>query len=219
MFCTAALLVAFGRGELWAQAKGELFPADYAASVADQEPVSSKPTAPPSAASEQSGSQGKTPPTAEPEKKISPQEAQELFRSVDEILKFVSLDTALPIRDDVKRRLVSRDEVVAFIRKHMEEDEDAQRLRRSELVLKKFGLLPRTFDLQTFLIALLREQVAGYYDPQKRTVNLLDWIEAEQQKPVLAHELTHALQDQSFGLEKYMKAGAADLATSKRSRL
>jgi hypothetical protein len=216
VFCTAALLVAFGRGELRAQAKGELFSADNAASVADQEPVSSKPTAPPSAASEQSGSQGKTSPTAEPEKKISPQEAQELFRSVDEILKFVSLDTALPIRDDVKRRLVSRDEVVAFIRKHMEEDEDAQRLRRSELVLKKFGLLPRTFDLQTFLIALLREQVAGYYDPQKRTVNLLDWIEAEQQKPVLAHELTHALQDQSFGLEKYMKAGAADLATSKK---
>ena len=135
---------------------------------------------------------------------------------MDEILKFVSMDTALPIRDDVKRRLVNRDEVVAFIRKHMDEDEDAQRLRRSELVLKKFGLLPGTFDLQTFLIALLREQVAGYYDPQKRTVNLLDWIEPEQQKPVLAHELTHALQDQSFGLEKYMKAGAADLGTSKK---
>ena len=152
----------------------------------------------------------------EPEKKISPQEAEELFRSVDEILKFVSKDTALPIREDVKRKLVDRDEVVAFIRKHMEEDEDSQRLRRSELVLKKFGLLPRTFDLQTFLIALLREQVAGYYDPQKKTVNLLDWIDAEQQKPVLAHELTHALQDQSFGLEKYMKAGAADLGSSKK---
>ena len=26
---------------------------------------------------------------------------------------------------------------------------------------------------------------------------------------MLAHELTHALQDQSFGLEKFMRAGAA----------
>ena len=151
----------------------------------------------------------------ESQQKISPQAAEELFRSVDEILKFASKDTSLPIHDDVKRRLVNRDEVVAFIRKHLTEDEDAQRLRRSELVLKKFGLLPRDFDLQTFLVALLREQVAGYYDPQTKTVNLLDWIDPEQQKPVLAHELTHALQDQSFGLEKYMKAGAADLATSK----
>ena len=135
---------------------------------------------------------------------------------MDEILKFASKDTSLPIHDEVKRRLVNRDEVVAFIRRHMAEDEDAQRLRRSELVLKKFGLLPRDFDLQTFLVALLREQVAGYYDPQTKTVNLLDWIDPEQQKPVLAHELTHALQDQSFGLEKYMKAGAADLSTSKK---
>ncbi len=150
------------------------------------------------------------------EKKISPPEAEELFRSVDEILKFASKDTSLPIQAQVKRRLVNRDEVVAFIRKHMEEDDDAQRLRRSELVLKKFGLLPRTFDLQTFLLALLREQVAGYYDPRAKTVNLLDWIEPEQQKPVLAHELTHALQDQSFGLEKYMKAGDPDLGSSKK---
>jgi hypothetical protein len=135
---------------------------------------------------------------------------------VDEILRFASKDTALPIRAEVKRRLVDRDEVVSFIRKHMEEDEDAQRLRRSEQVLKKFGLLPRDFDLQNFLVALLREQVAGYYDPQTKTVNLLDWIDPDQQKPVLAHELTHALQDQSFGIEKYMKAGAGDLATTKK---
>jgi hypothetical protein len=149
------------------------------------------------------------------EKKISPQATEELFRSVDEILKFASKDTTLPIHEPVKRRLVNRDEVVAFVQKHMAEDEDAQRLRRSELVLKKFGLLPRDFDLQSFLVVLLREQVAGYYDPQTKTVNLLDWIEPDQQKPVLAHELTHALQDQSFGLEKYMKAGAGDLAIRK----
>jgi hypothetical protein len=144
--------------------------------------------------------------------KISPQEAKELFRSVDEILGFASKDTALPIHESVKRRLTSRDEVVAYVEKHMAEDEDAQRLRRSELVLKKFGLLPRDFDLQKFLIALLREQVAGYYDPQTKTVNLLDWIDVEQQKPVLAHELTHALQDQSFGLARWMKAGNVDLS-------
>jgi len=154
--------------------------------------------------------------TQEAEQKISPQEAEELFRSVDEILQFASKDTSLPIKQPVKRTLTSRDQVVAYITKHMAEDEDAQRLRRSELVLKKFGLLPRDFDLQTFLLALLREQVAGYYDPKTKTVNLLDWVDVEQQRPVLAHELTHALQDQSFGLEKWMKAGAGDLAANRK---
>jgi len=197
---------------------------EVAGSARAQEPQQSPPSTPPGSGAEQkspdssqSQDQAATPAGSQgPEKKISAQEAQELFRSVDEILKFVSKDTSLAIREDVKRKLVSRDEVVAFIRKHMDEDDDAQRLRRSELVLKKFGLLPRTFDLQTFLLALLREQVAGYYDPKTKSVNLLDWIEAEQQKPVLAHELTHALQDQAFDLEKYMKAGDADLGASKK---
>ena len=154
---------------------------------------------------------------AEAETKISPQEAEELFRSVDQIMKFASQESAFPIHSQVKRRLTSRDEVTAYLEKHMSEDEDAQRLKRSESVLKKFGLLPRNFDLQKFLIALLREQVAGYYDPKTKTVNLLDWIDVEQQRPVLAHELTHALQDQSFGLEKWMKAGYNDLALQKKN--
>jgi hypothetical protein len=154
-----------------------------------------------------------TPSTVEP--KISPQEAEKLFRSVDEILRFASKDTLLPIKREVKRQLVSRDEVEAYVNRHTSEDEDAKRLRRSELVLKKFGLLPRDFDLGTFLVALLKEQVAGYYDPKTRTVNLLDWVGLDQQKPVLAHELTHALQDQSFNLEKYMKPPEADLSRKK----
>ena len=150
-----------------------------------------------------------------PQAKISPQQGEELFRSVDEITKFASKDTALPIKSEIKRRLVDRDVVTAFVKKHFAEDDDAQRLRRSELVLKKFGLLPRDFDLQSFLVVLLREQVAGYYDPQTKMVNLLDWIDPEAQKPVLAHELTHALQDQSFGLERFLKAGG-DIGGSKQ---
>jgi hypothetical protein len=151
------------------------------------------------------------------ENKISPKEAEELFRDVDQIMQFASTETGLPIKKEVKRRLVSRDEVVAYLQKNMCEDKDAQRLQRSELVLKKFGLLPRDFDLQTFLVALLREQVAGYYDVKKKTVNLLDWIGSEQQRPVLAHELTHALQDQSFELKKWMKVGDTDLNDKKET--
>ena len=156
-----------------------------------------------------------TPAAAQAETRISPAEAEELFRSVDDILRFASKDTALPIKHEVKRRLINRDEVAAFVEQHTSEDEDARRLRRSEVVLKKFGLLPRDFDLGPFLVALLREQVAGYYDPKTKTVNLLDWVDPDRQKPVMAHELTHALQDQSFNLEKYMKAGNADLDKKK----
>lgn len=147
--------------------------------------------------------------------KITPREAEELFHSIDEILDFDSKQTGLPIKREVKRKLTSRNEVVSYLTKHMN-DEDAQRLRRSELVLKKFGLIPHDFDLETFLVALMREEVAGYYDPKTKTVNLLDWVPIEEQEPVVAHELTHALQDQTVNLQKWMKKGDKDLGEIKK---
>ena len=136
---------------------------------------------------------------------ITPAEAKELFRSVDEILRFASKDTGLPIKKKVKRTIVSRPQVEKYVGDKFKDDADRIRFERSELVEKKFGLLPRTFDLHSFLIKLLTEQVAGYYDEKTRTMNLLDWNEPEMQRPVMAHELTHALQDQSFNLEKMSK--------------
>ena len=147
--------------------------------------------------------------------KITPREAEQLFHSVDEILEFDSKQTGLPIKHEVKRKLTSRDEVVSFLTKHVD-DEDTKRLRRSELVLKKFGLLPHEFNLETFLVALMREEVAGYYDPKTKTVNLLDWVPMEEQEPVMAHELTHALQDQYIGMQRWMKKGEKDLGEIKK---
>jgi hypothetical protein len=143
---------------------------------------------------------------------LTKDEAKELFRSVDEILTFVSSDTKLPIKHTVKRKLITRDEVNRYLREKFDEDKGAQRLARSEIVLKKFGLLDRDFDLRSFMISLLTEQVAGFYDNKTKTVNLLDWIEPDEQKPVLAHELTHALQDQRVDLTKWSQVGAEDIA-------
>ncbi len=139
-------------------------------------------------------------------------QAKALLNSVDEILGFASSDSALPIHSHVGRRLVSRDEVTAYLEQHMAEDKDTERLKRSELVLKKFGLVPRGFALEPFLLRLLREQIAGYYDDKTKTVNLLNWVGEQEQRPVLAHELTHALQDQTVDLERWSDSGVHGVA-------
>jgi hypothetical protein len=141
----------------------------------------------------------------EPEHKVTPEEAKELFQSVDEVLRFASKSTLFPMKQPVKKAMVSREQVEKYIDDKFKDDIDRIRFERSELVLKKFGLLPRAFDLHSFLIKLLGEQVAGYYDEKTKTINLLDWVNLDMQKPVMAHELTHALQDQSFDLGKMMK--------------
>jgi hypothetical protein len=147
-----------------------------------------------------------------PHAPMTKQQAKELFRSVDEILNFASTDTKLPIEHSVKRKLISRDEVNKYLAKKFDEDESARRMERSELVLKKFGLLDRDFHLRPFLLSLLTEQIAGFYDNKTKTVNLLDWINPDEQKPVLAHELTHALQDQKVGLTKWSDVGLEGLS-------
>lgn len=155
-----------------------------------------------------------------PERKISEREARELFASVDEILKFVSQDTGLPIKHPVKRELSSREKVRKYVDDRARDDGDRERLQRAGIVLKKLGLLPRAFDLEQYLTDIHEEQVAGFYDSKTKTVYLLDWIEPEAQKAVLAHELTHALQDQNFDLEKLLKkaARAEDQSAALKSR-
>jgi hypothetical protein len=147
---------------------------------------------------------------AEPETRITKAQAKELFRSVDQILQFASQDTGLPIEHKVKRNLITRESVEKYVDKRMKDDKDAKRLEQSRLVLQKFGLLPPGYDLHAEFLRLLGEQVAAYYDPKTQSVNLLDWVQPDTQKPILAHELTHALQDQKVGLDKWELAGAKD---------
>jgi hypothetical protein len=156
-----------------------------------------------------------TPPSKanpKPETHITPDQAKQLFSLVDDLLKFSSQETGLPIKSEVKRQLTTRGAVEAYLNDKFNEDQDAKRMQRSEIVLKKFGLLDRDFDLKPFLLSLLKEQIEAYYDPKTKTVNLLDWVSIDEQKPVLAHELTHALQDQHVDLDKWSDPTPPDVS-------
>jgi hypothetical protein len=47
------------------------------------------------------------------------------------------------------------------------------------------------------------EQVAGFYDPFAGELYIADWLPLEMQRPAMAHEIQHALQDQHFDLKKF----------------
>lgn len=176
-----------------------------------QTPVAPAPPAP-QGKSQNSGQEPS--PANKPETRITPEQAKELFALVDQLIQFSSQETGLPIKSAVKRQLTTRAAVESYLNEKFQEDEGAKRLQRGEIVLKKFGLLDRDFDLKPFLLALLKEQIAAYYDSKTKTVNLLDWVAVDEQKPVLAHELTHALQDQRVDLEKWGDQTPIDVSTN-----
>ena len=140
---------------------------------------------------------------------MSDADAKELFRSVDKIIAFASEDSGFPKRTAVKRRLVGSAEVEKYTREQEGKEEYAQRFARSEMTMKKFGFLPRDFNLKEFVVKANGKEIAAYFDDETKTISMLNWIPMERQAPILAHELTHALQDQNYGLKTWMKTGPA----------
>jgi hypothetical protein len=128
-----------------------------------------------------------------------------IISTTDAILKETSEIRELSILRAVKSGAQSRSEIERMIVKNLDSDTTPEEMHASEVLLKAFGLAPPDFAYRSFLIKLLTEQVAGYYDPRAQQFYLADWIEIDGQKPVMAHELTHALQDQHFNLKRFEK--------------
>ncbi|MBA2705280.1 MAG: hypothetical protein H0U60_15685 [Blastocatellia bacterium] len=121
------------------------------------------------------------------------------------VLEETSKIRELPILFPVKSGAQSRAEIENMLVKNLYEQMTTAEMHATEVAYRKFGLAPATFEYRPFIIKLLLEQIAGYYDPVTREFYLADWLELETQKPVMAHELTHALQDQHFNLRRFQK--------------
>ena len=137
-----------------------------------------------------------------PPSAVTPRSAA-VAAATDEVLRETSEIRKLAILRPVKSGAQSRAEIERMLVANLDEESSPAELRASELALKKFGLVPADFQLRPFIIRLLTEQVMGYYDPKTQVFYLADWVSLDEQQPVMAHELTHALQDQHFNLRRF----------------
>ncbi|MGD0989892.1 MAG: hypothetical protein ABR874_18925 [Candidatus Sulfotelmatobacter sp.] len=139
------------------------------------------------------------------EVKMTDADTKKLFESVDRIFAFAAEDTEMPKHAAVKRRLVSKADVEQYAAGQMAKEEYAKALAQGEPSMKKLGFLPREFNLKEFLVKSTGQGIAAYYDDETKTISMLNWVPPDRQEPILAHELTHALQDQNYDLAKWMK--------------
>ena len=121
----------------------------------------------------------------------------------------------------LKRRVpwgrVSERELKREVAGDFEEDLPPERLAAVELSLKAFGLIPESLDLKTFYPELLTSEIAGFYEPHRKVLAVVDRqggllgaaalaqfgadAVRKMEDGLLVHELTHALQDQHFDLD------------------
>lgn len=130
----------------------------------------------------------------------------EFSAAADEVLARMSEITGLKLRTPLKKTLRSREEIRAYVIREMNEDKEPAERYASSRSAEAFGLLPKGFDFDTFMVDLLTEQIAGLYDPKAHEFYIADWIPLADQRMVMAHELTHALEDQHFQIEAWTKA-------------
>jgi hypothetical protein len=134
----------------------------------------------------------------------------QLLGQADEVLQQMSELTGLPIKSPLKKQIISRAEVGKYLSETLHAEITSQEIHIQEATLQAFGLVSPDFNLEKFLLGFYTEQAAGFYDPHRKTMFIADWVDPDMQRLVLAHELTHALQDQNFDLERFLKAVRPD---------
>jgi hypothetical protein len=130
----------------------------------------------------------------------------EFVQAADEVMAQMSKLIALPILSPLKKSMRSRDEIKAYLLRKMNEDKDADKRYADQKTMEKFGLLPKDYPLDQTLIKVLTEQIAGLYDPDSQEFFIADWNSPADERAVMSHELTHALQDQHFHIDSWSNA-------------
>lgn len=156
------------------------------------------------------GLSGLTGCTADGEARQAAAEDSALQRMAAELLPVVERGSGIESREPVRLARSDRAKLEAFLTEQLERDLPPERAEAVVATYARFGLLDPDLDLLELLRSLYLEQVAGYYDPAADTLFVRDDLDSEQLRPVLVHEMVHALQDRVMDLDSTMAARRDD---------
>jgi hypothetical protein len=128
-----------------------------------------------------------------------------LLARTDAVAKEVAKIRGLPLKKTIPNEVVDRDELRKRLLAMAGEEKTKTETAAEGLALARWGMIPLATSYETILIDLLTEQIAGYYDPEtkKLTISKSAGDDPQWAELVLAHEIQHGLQDQTFDLKKF----------------
>jgi hypothetical protein len=153
-----------------------------------------------------------TPPSSPPPVEIAPVPApsasapppsdpvSEARARVASMLARVGRTRGLPVKREVPSRVLDREKILAKIRAKVEKELPPDVVEHEGEVLAALGLVPPRYDFVEGSLKLIQGRIAGFYEPADGTMYLVDDLAEDEATETLAHELGHALQDQSFAL-------------------
>jgi hypothetical protein len=125
-----------------------------------------------------------------------------LLAAFDEVLQRVVSLRQLQPKMAIKRAVRDRQQIRTAMLALVQDELSPVEWEAERKAMVQWGLIAPDFRLKEFVLDLLTEQAAGYYDPKQQTFFIADWLPELVQKPVMAHELVHAIQDQHYELQR-----------------
>jgi hypothetical protein len=150
-----------------------------------------------------------------------PTSLDKLLARTDKVAREVSKIRGLPLKRPIPNEVVDKDELRKRLVTMAAEDKTAAETVAEGIALARWGMIPLATDYKALLVDLLTEQIAGYYDPEtkKLTISKSAGDDPAWAEMVLAHEIDHGLQDQSFDLKKFedLPETEGDAAAARRA--
>lgn len=133
-------------------------------------------------------------------------------KKVRAMITKVSRARGLPALHEVAIKVLDRDQILARIKAHVADDVPQASIIDEGEALAALELVPPEYDFLEGSYKLIQGRIAGFYEPEDQTMYLVDDLDDDEAEETLAHELDHALQDQTYPLAPMMKytPGQAD---------
>jgi hypothetical protein len=135
----------------------------------------------------------------------APQAQSELDRLTASVIPHVERAAGLTFKEPPRIAVRSRPQVEAYLQAKLDDEFPPEQLDRVASAYRLFGLMSDTTDLRSLILALLAEQVVGYYDPDSTTLYVVEGADPVQLRFIVSHELVHALQDQYVRLDSMLE--------------
>lgn len=140
----------------------------------------------------------------------APSDTASVLALADQVAKDVAAIRGWPFKYPVEKHVYTEDQLRAYVVGQLDKEYPEEKTRQTGLFLSWIGALPDSVPFRETVVKVLLSQIGGFYDPDTKAFYMIGRQGVDYGPTVnsvlIAHELTHALDDQYVNLDSLQQA-------------